>query len=179
MEIPISTGKYHQTGGFSMAMLVYQRVARVVFRPRCPLHFNTSPQTLACHHEAEGSWNQLTRIHREIQGLVTWPVVGPTGRWEVFVVFFPEFSMVRLWEEQKMAVQIWIDSETCSTIWRWDFLENPGYLFGVHDYPWLYEGSLDPSTYESRIKPSYFPLNPGCLMTGSFVVVYYNPHIPG
>ena len=33
MKIPIFPGKYHQHGGFSMAMLVYWRVSRYLFSP--------------------------------------------------------------------------------------------------------------------------------------------------
>ena len=161
-------------------MLVYQGVAREVFPPH--LYWHTSLQHLPTNPGLPSwSWRELKSAHPNSPwdsrtGHVTrrWTNRQMGGFYE-----FPEFSMFCLWEEQKMAVQIWIEWETCSPIWRWDFLEIPGYLFGVHDYPWLYEGSLDPSTYEPRIKPSYFPLNPGCLMTGSFVMVYCNPHIAG
>ena len=35
MKIPIFPGKYHQNGGFSMAMFVYQRVGQKDIRDFC------------------------------------------------------------------------------------------------------------------------------------------------
>ncbi len=40
--------------------------------------------------------------------------------------------------------------------------------------PWIF--ILNSSWFEPRKIPSYFPLNPGCLI-GILIVVHYNPHI--
>ena len=89
MKISIFPGKYHQNGGFSMAMLVYRRVDLLVSREAIPL-----PSHLNIDDQAHGSCFVL----KKTSGGKC--MAGKSGRPQEKISKEDRFFGVKLWKKR-------------------------------------------------------------------------------